>query len=502
MESHESKIFIYSKQAKKIAFICMGLGVFGIVLSLVLPDMSANHYSRFWSNILLNTYYFAGIAITGLFFLAAHQLGYGGWHVLFKRVPLAMSRYLFVIFGLVVLITVGLLFDWHNLYGHWAHPHEVAYADTGMAEADRIVVSKSPFLNKTMFTVIVPGFFLMWALFSTAFTKRMTFINSFKDYNQTKYLSALFILVFAVSMSVLSWMFIMSLDPHWYSTLFGWYNFASYTVAGFAFMILILLYLKSKGSYPHLDENHLHDLGKYLFGFSVFYTYLWFSQFLLIWYANIPEATVWYTKRMAEPLFKFLFFFTFLINFPLPLLVLMRRDSKRKLKVLGFVAVMMIFGHYLDFYGMVMLEPNAVVEHHDDHHGEEHDDHHAEEVALLSVAEVEHSSDDHHGEEGHADEAHGGDHADHHEDHHGEASEEATVHGEHHEEGHGHADHHGDDHHAEEPATSHAGLGFVELFIFLGFLGSFLFVTFRALDRQDLENVEDPFLKESKHHHI
>ena len=128
----------------------------------------------------------------------------------------------------------------------------------------------------------------------------------------------------------------------------------------------------------------LHDLGKYLFGFSVFYTYLWFSQFLLIWYANIPEATIWYTKRMAEPLFKFLFFFTFLINFPLPLLVLMRRDSKRKLKVLGFVAVMMIFGHYLDFYGMVMLEPNAVVEHqnttmiimakNDD------DDHHAEEV--------------------------------------------------------------------------------------------------------------------------
>ena len=82
----------------------------------------------------------------------------------------------------------------------------------------------------------------------------------------------------------------------------------------------------------------------------------------------------------------------------------------------------------------VMPEPNAVVEHHDDHHGEEHDDHHAEEVALLSVAEVEHSSDVHHGEEGHADEAHGGDHTDHHEDHHGEASE-AMVHGDHHEEG-------------------------------------------------------------------
>ena len=495
MESHESKIFFYSKQAKKIAFICMGLGVLGIVLSLVLPDMSANHYSRFWSNILLNTYYFAGIAITGLFFLAAHQLGYGGWHVLFKRVPLAMSRYLFVIFGLVVLITAGLLFDWHNLYGHWAHPHEVAYADSGMAEADRIVVSKSPFLNKTMFAVIVPGFFLMWALFSTAFTKRMTFIKSFKEYNQSKYLSALFILVFAVSMSVLSWMFIMSLDPHWYSTLFGWYNFASYTVAGFAFMILILLYLKSKGSYPHLDENHLHDLGKYLFGFSVFYTYLWFSQFLLIWYANIPEATVWYTKRMAEPLFKFLFFFTFLINFPLPLLVLMRRDSKRKLKILGFVAVMMIFGHYLDFYGMVMLEPNAVVEHHDDHHVDHHDDHHAEEVALLSVAEVEHSEDAHHGEESHVEENH---HGAHHEDHHGDASEDAAVHGAHHEDDHGH----GDEHHADEPATTYAGLGFVELFIFLGFLGSFLFVTFRALDCQDLEKVEDPFLKESKHHHI
>ena len=509
MESHESKIFNYSKQAKKIAFICMGLGVLGIVLSIVLPDMSANHYSRFWSNLLLNTYYFAGIAITGLFFLSAHQLGYGGWHVLFKRVPLAMSRYLYIIFGLVALITAGLLMDWHTLYGHWAHPHEVAYADSGIAEADRIVVSKSPFLNKTMFAVIVPGFFLMWALFSTAFTKRMTFIKSFKEYNQSKYLSALFILVFAVSMSVLSWMFIMSLDPHWYSTLFGWYNFASYTVAGFAFMILILLYLKSKGSYPHLDENHLHDLGKYLFGFSVFYTYLWFSQYLLIWYANIPEATIWYTKRMEEPLFKFLFFFTLLINFPLPLLVLMRRGAKRKLKVLGFVAVMMIFGHYLDFYGMVMFEPNAVVEHHGDHHEEGHDNHHGEHVGDVShdghlvqasgdnhdaadtylLADVgDHHDDQPHGDDHHDEASHKEDHA-HGDDHHDEAS---------HKEDHAH----GDGHHDEEHATTYAGLGLVELFIFLGFLGSFLFVTFRALDRQDLENVEDPFLKESKHHHI
>ena len=504
MESHESKIFNYSKQAKKVAYICMGIGALGIVLSLILPDMSANHYSRFWSNLLLNTYYFAGIAITGLFFLAAHQLGYGGWHVLFKRVPLAMSRYLFVIFGLVVLITAGLLLDWHNLYGHWSHPHEVAYADSGMAEADRIVVSKRPFLNKTMFAVIVPGFFLMWALFSSAFTQRMTFIKSFKEYNQSKYLSALFILVFAVSMSVLSWMFIMSLDPHWYSTLFGWYNFASYTVAGFAFMILILLYLKSKGSYPHLDENHLHDLGKYLFGFSVFYTYLWFSQFLLIWYANIPEATIWYTKRMAEPLFKFLFFFTFLINFPLPLLVLMRRDSKRKLKILGFVAVMMIFGHYLDFYGMVMLEPNAIVEHHDEHHGEDHgDEHHAHIVDnsnMVILADAGHGDSEHH-KGHHSDDIDHGD-SDHGESDHGEnhgvATDESGHHDDHHTDDHGH----GDGHHAEEPATTHAGLGLIELFIFLGFLGSFLFVTFRALDRQDLENVEDPFLKESKHHHI
>ena len=262
-------------------------------------------------------------------------------------------------------------------------------------------------------------------------------------------------------------------------------------------MILILLYLRSKNSYPHLDENHLHDLGKYLFGFSVFYTYLWFSQFLLIWYANIPEATVWYTKRMAEPLFKFLFYFTFLINFPLPLLVLMRRDSKRKLKVLGFVAVMMIFGHDLDFYGLVMLEPNAVVEHHDEHHDDDAN-HDSAEVAVLSITEVEHSDDAHHIEDNHEGDHHAEEHGDQHEDLHGEVSEEAMAHGEHHEEGHGHDD----GNHSEEPATTHAGLGLVELFIFLGFLGSFLFVTFRALDRQDLENVEDPFLKESKHHHI
>lgn len=173
-----------------------------------------------------------------------------------------------------------------------------------------------------------------------------------KWYNKTRTWSAVFLVIWAVSSSMMAWDWVMSLDPHWFSTLFGWYNFISLFVGSLCAMTLLLIYLKNKGYMVQLNENHLHDLGKYIFGFSIFWTYLWFSQFMLIWYSNIPEETSWFLEMKHE--YGLLFLPNMFVNFLVPLLVLMRRDSKRNLAVLVLVSVILVIFHWIDFYLMIM----------------------------------------------------------------------------------------------------------------------------------------------------
>lgn len=492
-----SNTFSFSSNLKKWF---LGLAIVGLVLGLVLGfffDDTA-HHSRLWANLLLNTYYFAGIAITGVFFIAAHQLGYGGWHTVFKKIPIAMGRFLFVAFAIFVVIVIGMYVSPEGLYSHWADPHH----------RDSIVLGKAPFLTRKAYAAGVLIFFGLWALFAWLMKKDFISIKNWKEYSKAKKISAAFLLVFGVSSSVLSWWVIMSLDPHWYSTLFGWYNLASYFCAGFAMMILIILGLKKMGQLPNVTNDHIHDIAKLMFGFSVFWTYLMFSQFMLIWYANIPEATVWYNKRFDIPFFKAIFFLALAINFFLPVLAILKRDAKRNFWTVGFVSIMLIFGHYLDFYHMVMVEPMAVG-HHGESHGEEaHDEHANSNISVLFAETQEEGLTDHsdmtaeeHGE-AHLEDV--------------EAVVEHVTEGEH-DESHVLVDSHGEETHMDEShaeaghaegehghaeVLTNAKLGIVELAFFLGFLGLFLFLTFSGLDGEELETEEDPFLKESLNHHV
>ena len=484
-----SNTFTFGSSLKKWV---LGLAVIGLVLGVILGFFfdETSHHSRLWANLLLNTYYFAGIAVTGVFFIAAHQLGYGGWHTVFKKVPIAMGRFLYVAFFLFLIIVAGMWISPEGLYSHWADPHH----------RDSIVLGKAPFLTRKAYTLGVVVFFGLWALFAYILSKKFVLIRNWKEYSSAKKISAGFLLVFGVSSSILSWWVIMSLDPHWYSTLFGWYNLASYFCAGFAMMILLLIGLKKMGHLPSVTEDHIHDVAKFMFGFSVFWTYLMFSQFLLIWYANIPEATVWFNKRFDIPMFKAIFFLALAINFFLPILAILKRDAKRNFWTVGFVSIMLIFGHYLDFYHMVMVEPMAAG-HHGEAHGDDPADDHSEDHANLSAENILYAelvADNH--EEGahevHSEEAHDEEHGLMTDSH----SEESHA-----EEAHGvvaGADDHGHDAHGEGEVLTHAKLGLVELLFFLGFLGMFLFMTFTGLDGEDLESVEDPFLEESKNHHV
>lgn len=174
-----------------------------------------------------------------------------------------------------------------------------------------------------------------------------------RHWYKTRKLSAIFLVIFAVTSSVAAWDWVMSVDPHWFSTMFGWYVFASWWVTGLAVITLIVVVLKENGYLKVVNANHLHDIGKFVFGFSIFWTYIWFSQFLLIYYANIPEETIYFVERLEVSQYKWVFFVNLLLNFILPFFLLMTRDAKRHMALLKLVCPIIIVGHWFDFYLMI-----------------------------------------------------------------------------------------------------------------------------------------------------
>jgi Ni/Fe-hydrogenase subunit HybB-like protein len=154
--------------------------------------------------------------------------------------------------------------------------------------------------------------------------------------------------------STTPWLWLMSIDVHWYSTMYSWYTFASSFVSGIALITLFVIYLKNRGYLEYTSDEHLHDLGKFMFAFSIFWTYLWFSQYMLIWYSNQPEETAYFQPRTSNGAWKGLFYLDLVINFVCPLLILMTRNSKRNYTIMTFMAILILFGHWLDFNQMVM----------------------------------------------------------------------------------------------------------------------------------------------------
>ncbi len=376
MGTHSSfeERYEFSGKLKTWSLVAVVIGILGILYGFL--GGGEESVQRTFSNLLLMSYYFACVCMAAVFFLAYQYLAQAGWSASFLRVPQAMAKVLpFAAIILIVVALAGLSITHHvpsedggheevmpYLYGHWAAE---GLTDKNSPHYDAIIDGKSGFLNKGFYLVVVIGLLAAYSIFGQLLVKYSNNedeLGGMFNYNKSYKMSAIFLVLFGFTFPIFAFDVIMSLEAHWFSTMFGWYNLAAAHVSGLAVITLIVVYLRRKGYMQWVTENHLHDLGKLMFAFSIFWTYVWFSQFFLTWYANMPEESVYFYKRW-EPEYKWWFWLNIVLNFVAPLLGLMSRDAKRLSTRLAVVGVVLIIGHWLDYYLMIM--PGTV-----HHHGE------------------------------------------------------------------------------------------------------------------------------------
>jgi hypothetical protein len=464
--------FEFTAKLKKNLFYMMGAGVVGLLILLLYPH---DHHARLWSNILACTYYFTGIGLFGMFAVSAGQIAYGSWQTLEKRIFLSLSAFVRVgSFMLVAIVILGVL-GVHTLYAHVDH---IIHSPVNPETTTKVIFFAPVFWIGRIF------------LYAVLWTGASIVLNNFfartdqtdpKVYKRSKLLCAAFIVIFAVTESFVSWDVIMSLDTGWYSTLFGWYNFASYGCGAWAMTILLVIFLKSQGYLSRVNDNHVHDLGKLLFGFSIFWSYLWFDQFMLQWFANIPEETSFWVKRFGTGYFTFTVFLTLAINFAFPLLVLMTRGAKRNFKVIGFAAAVLILGHYVDFFNYTFVESgwnkeaveaqkkerlelseNATLFAKLESKGEKREAvgqdlpkaNQEKEVEQTSIRKVDKADTPGEVKKQNADE--------------------------------------------DKPGMTFSGIGIGEILVFIGFLGAFLYMFFNNLAKRPIIPENDPYLQENE----
>ncbi|HZH86316.1 MAG TPA: quinol:cytochrome C oxidoreductase [Brumimicrobium sp.] len=379
-------MYTFSSKLKTFSFVLMALGIIGILygflttpktvdeVEVILTEQhhhgahetqAASHetvddgaHQKHLEHVLhqMQNKPWAAVYVGCIFFMLVslgvftfHQIQYAasaGWSPVLFRVMEGLSTYLLpgsILFFILLLISsaeINHLFIW---------------MDESVVAEDPIIQGKTAYLNIPFFLIRAVIFLAGWNIFRYLSRKNSLALDESGDLNFYKKnfkLASGYLVFFIVTESIMSWDWIMSMETHWYSTLFGWYVFASFFVTAITVIALATLYLKSRGYLEYVNDSHIHDLAKYMFGLSIFWTYLWFSQFMLQWYSNIPEEVTYFIFRIEE--YNTLFFGMLVLNFLLPVLILLNTDFKRLSWIIIMAGILIIVGHYIDFFVMVM----------------------------------------------------------------------------------------------------------------------------------------------------
>jgi len=308
--------------------------------------------NRPWAALYVAALFFMMIALGVLAFYGIQVASQAGWSPVLFRVMEAITAY--VLPGALIVLGIALASHYigHDNIFVWMNEN---ITNPNHEDYDKLIDNKSGFLNITGFIIRALIFIGGWSLyryFARKFSIAQDNAEDNKNFKKLFRISAGFLVFYIYTESMMSWDWIMSVDPHWFSTLFGWYVFATMFVSGITVIALLTMYLKTKGYLEFVNANHLHDLAKYMFAFSIFWTYLWFSQFMLIWYANIPEEVTYFITRFQD--YQIPFLGMVVMNFVFPILMLMNADYKRIPWFVVMAGLVILAGHYIDVFNMIM----------------------------------------------------------------------------------------------------------------------------------------------------
>lgn len=337
--------FKITKTFKLITWGMIAIGIITFVLGFIYNPETT------WANYLLNNYYFLALAIGGTFWLALQRISQSGWSSAYIRIPEAFANY-------IPIAALFFLFMWigfHHLY-EWTHEEEILH--------DEILQHKTPYLNIPFFMIRMVIYFAAWIIL-TQMIRRVSLkedlIDGIRPFETSEWYSKIYIFVLAITFSMASFDWIMSIEPHWYSTIFSLKNFVMGFYHGSAMIVLAVIILHKYGYFKFLNNSHMIDFSKYIFILAIIWGYFWFSQYLLMWYANIPEETIYYVERIEGP-WAPLFWLNIILNTLVPFVFLLSNYLAKSKTVLGITVVILMIGQWIDGYLQIM--PGARGEHH------------------------------------------------------------------------------------------------------------------------------------------
>lgn len=332
--------------ARKVYIPAAVVGVVGLAISAILGLSDAQNNVRMYEAYVVAYSYFLSLALGALFFVALQHLTGAGWSVTVRR----LAEGVMATIPILALLAIPVLLGMRSIYP-WADPAVIGH--------DHLLTHKQAYLNPTFFIIRWIVYFFCWSFLAVYFIRRSTRQDVTGQPELTVRLSrrsALAMVVFALTITFAAFDLLMSRDPHWYSTIYGVYYFSGSAVGFFALLTLGAITLQRAGRIQHaISREHYHDLGKLIFAFIVFWAYIAFSQYVLIWYANIPEETSWFLRRQTGSWTGVSLFLLF-GHFIVPFLGLISRTPKRRVLLLAGAAMWLLFVHWVDLYWLVMPE--------------------------------------------------------------------------------------------------------------------------------------------------